>query len=526
MKKIVSFILSFVLILSVSVCAFAKEDTVPFVLVTGMNVLPLYKDYGTQDEEKVWPMPAGAYLDMGKKLVLPAARYLLDKNSSALLDSTLDAANEMLEYIKCDDNGESIYNVSTPEFPLSMANYPDLYAGETKDEQGILNAACQKYGSENVYFYNYDWRLDPLEHADGLDELIKSIMEEKNCDKVNLACCSMGGMVVMSYLYKYGSDDVKNIMMLSTAFQGVEAVGDMYTGELYFDKDALFRRIINLGKGDVKEFIYKALTYAFDKTGAPDKIVGFANGLVDEISDELYDRLLKEVFGNFPSIMDLCALEDYESAKAYMLDEEKNSFLISRTDEYIYNVQAKAKDLLDSAKKDGVNVYIVCQYNMQSLPVSKSCDINNDLLIDVKYASGGAVCADLEKTLPQGYVQQADDGHSHLSPDGVIDASVCMYPDSTWFIKDQAHVDYNVGETTDFIFWLADGDSQLTVFDNPEYTQFMIYDYDSNDLEPMNPDYKEPIDLFEIVKSIFEFCIEINKKCVDFVINFILSEVF
>ena len=285
--------------------ALAQSEQVPFVLVTGMNVLPLYKDYGTDSEQKVWPMPGSSYLDMGKKLISPLAKFAVDKNKAAFTGAVLDSVNGLLEYMKCDDNGDSVYSISTPQFPLSMANYPELYENEVKDEQGILKAACEHYGADNVYFYNYDWRLDPLSHADGLNDLIESIKQDKNCGEVNLACCSMGGTVVMSYIYKYGSDSIRSLLLLSTAFQGVEAVADMYTGDLYVEKNALFRRIINLGKGGLREFLFEALTYALDKTGIADNIVAFANNLLDDIGDEIYDCVLKDTFGNMPAILDL-----------------------------------------------------------------------------------------------------------------------------------------------------------------------------------------------------------------------------
>lgn len=327
----------------------------------------------------------------------------------------------------------------------------------------------------------------------------------------------------MSYIYKYGSESLNNFMLLSTAFQGVTAVGEMFDGKLYLDKEALIRRVVNLGKGDLKEFLFKSLMYAVDKVGAADFLVDFANGIIDTAKEDIYDILLKDVFGKMPGIIDLINSEDYEAAKAFMLDKNTNAEIIKRCDEYIYNVQTKAKDLLDSAKSNGTSVYVVCQYNMQALPVSPSSDLNNDLMIDVKYASAGAVCADLDCSLPDGYVQKVNDGHNHLSPDGVVDASTCMYPDSTWFIKDQAHVDFNVGPSTDFIFFLADSDEQLNVFDDARYSQFMIYDYDDNTLAPMTEDYEAPTDYFDILTKILDFAIDLYKKICQTVINYILS---
>lgn len=527
MKKIISVFLCAVMIFALAAPSYAanESENVPFVLVTGMNVLPLYKDGGTEASQKIWPMTGSSVASLAAKLVLPLTRLALTKDYAAFNKSVLPALCDTFDYMRCDENGASVYNVSTPLFPESMAQYPELYAGEEKDEQGILNAACQKYGAENVYFLNYDWRLDPLEHADSLNDMIEYVKKDRGCDKVNLACCSMGGTVTMSYLYKYGSASVKNLLILSTAFQGVTAVGDMFGGELYVDKDSALRRVINLGKGDLKEFIFEALTYAIDKAGLADWVCDLANGLIEGMGDELYNGFLKEVFGTMPGIWDLVAAEDYENAKAYMLDSEKNALLIKRTDEYIYSVQIKAKDILDGAKQGGSNVYIVCQYNMQALPVSHNSALNNDLLIDTKFASGGAICADLGKTLGDGYVQAIDDSHNHLSPDGVIDASTCMYPENTWFIKDQAHVDYNVGETTDFIFTLADSEKQLTVFDNENYTQFMKYDYDENTLTAMTSSYVENPSAFETLVSVINYICPIIKSAIIKILDFIISEV-
>ena len=175
--------------------------------------------------------------------------------------------------------------------------------------------------------------------------------------------------------------------------------------------------------------------------------------------------------------------------------------LIKTIDEYHYNVQSKAYDILKAAESD-TSIYITAQYNMQGLPVSEtSTDSNNDFLIDVNYASGGAVCSKLGETLPDSYVQAKNCGHDHLSADGQIDASTCMFPEQTWFIRDMAHVDYPVGESADFIIWLAASDQQLTVRDSEKYPQFMKYDSSENTLSPVTPELLKPT----VVEYIFAF---------------------
>ena len=511
MKKVISVLLSVIISLSSAVCAAAYdgEKNTPFILVAGMNVMPLY-----ENDNQVWPMKRDTVVSLAKQLVYPISELIKTKNYKAFGDKALPVVYSAVSKLECDENGDSVYNITAPAYDKNMSNYPELYKDENKDELGIVRAACEKYGAENVYFYNYDWRLDPLEHADGLNTMIETALKKHNASRVTLACCSMGGTVVTSYLYKYGAKNVKNILMLSTAFQGVEAVGAMLSGELYIDKDALMNRVGDLGKTDICSLFYNILMIAADTAGLGDRVEDICTDILNNLKDEIYSEILKKVFGTMPGIFDLTAFEKYENAKSFMLDSNVNAKMISRCDEYIYCVQSKAKDLLEGAIDDGANVYIVCQYNLQGLPVYSHVSSNTDLLIDVKYASGGAVSSELDSVLPDDYVQAVGDGHDHISKDRMIDASSCMFPEYTFFIKNQAHVDYNVGDTTDFIFYLADSDKQLSVFDS-DYTQFMYYNANKNTLTPLNKNssksfknaiiniLKKLAEIFKTIVSIF-----------------------
>ena len=127
----------------------------------------------------------------------------------------------------CDKNGDSVYNVGVKEYPLSAANYEDFPLGDGH-EDGILTEAVSRYGAEYVYYFNYDWRIDPLDAAVKIDEMINRAMTDHGCDKVNIICCSMGGVLTVAYLYKYGYENVNKIVMLSSAFQGTYMVSDVF----------------------------------------------------------------------------------------------------------------------------------------------------------------------------------------------------------------------------------------------------------------------------------------------------------
>ena len=211
------------------------------------------------------------------------------------------------------------------------------------------------------------------------------------------------------------------------------------------------------------------------------------------------------VFGYMPGLWALVEGDSYEAAKNLMLSEADPS-LVKAVDEYHYNVQEKAEEILRKAQKD-TNIYIIAQYNMQGLPISETAsDSNNDFLIDAEFASGGAVCSKLGEMLPDTYTQAKDCGHDHISPDRQIDASTCMFPEQTWFIRDMAHVDYPVGESTDFLITLSSSESQLTV-QNSGYSQFMKYNSGDNTLRPVSSDILQPT----VMHNIFAFLAKLVK---------------
>ena len=70
----------------------------------------------------------------------------------------------------------------------------------------------------------------------------------------------------------------------------------------------------------------------------------------------------------------------------------------------------------------------------------------------------------------------------YVSPDRQIDASTCLMPERTWFIKNLAHKDFPecVERLFDHIF-----NEDATVFDSEEYPQYMVYDAETETISPM-----------------------------------------
>ena len=134
---------------------------------------------------------------------------------------------------------------------------------------------------------------------------------------------------------------------------------------------------------------------------------------------------------------------------------------------------------------EGCNLFILVNYGKYGIPVSTARMNCNDYLIDTSLSSGGAVCASNGQTLPKGYVQKVDCGHDHLSPDGRIDASTCMFPEITWFVRDMGHLDYPYGgDGADFLMWFVCANKQYNVRSDPRYPQFLKYDKLTKKLSP------------------------------------------
>ena len=94
-----------------------------------------------------------------------------------------------------------------------------------------------------------------------------------------------------------------------------------------------------------------------------------------------------------------------------------------------------------------------------------------------------------------------------------------MFPEQTWFIRDMAHVDYNVGESTNFLIWLAKSEKQLTVHDSESYPQFMKYDSKTNTLSPVTDELLK----LTVVSQIFAFLAKLVKLSADILFSIILK---
>lgn len=477
MKRLLSLALTCMLTALLIVPAFGAPactcGNTPLIVVSGMNTYPMMLADEAGEEVQVFPPDidvAAIVVAALKGLGMSAAT--LDIN--ALLDALLPVAWDILGDVACDENGNSVQPITVQKFDTSMAQYLDIIGTEgSTNEHGLLQEACGRYGADHVYFFNYNWRLDPLEHARELHELILTAKRETGHSRVNLAPCSMGGVQVLSYLYLYGSAELESIAFLSSTFYGAYVATDLFQKRVSIDGDNL-QRYISHNMDGVGRDILAGILQGLDTLGLLDAILNLADALIAKLVDRVYAELLIPIFGTMPGLWSLVDPAQYEDAKAVMLDEELHAGLIARTDELQKNVTSQRETLLLEAAKD-TKIIVFSHYNIPNIPLYDSANVQADGILDACFTSGGAIAANMGETLGEAYTQQQTGcGHNHLSADGVVDASTCLFPEYTWFFKGVRHVGVKQGKPQSaFLLNLLDFDGQPTVHTAGFYGQFL-----------------------------------------------------
>ncbi|MDD7354113.1 MAG: hypothetical protein PUG93_03115, partial [Oscillospiraceae bacterium] len=205
-------------------------------------------------------------------------------------------------------------------------------------------------------------------------------------------------------------------------------------------------------------------------------------------------------------------LEYYDDAYEYMFidREEPNASLVKKINAY-KKLQKSASSILTDAQKAGIDVSVVAMWDLQLLPIGNDYmssesgnderdinDMSNELyglsaqsdgFVDTYFASFGGFCTAIDNSDRASLITQSKDIiHNHLSSNysdskegqdvvcHYIDASACILPENSYFIRNMKHGSFREGSTTiDFICRLACTDD-TNINSEEEYGQFMSVD--------------------------------------------------
>ena len=550
MKKFLSVFLSLVMVFSVILPAFSWVDPsgsrsqIPVIRISGDgealydaegNKIFHYKDIAKllkSDSEN--PENSELYKSMAENMLPALAKGLaLDDwdDFYAALESEIGKifANSLL-----DENG-NVTNGSG----LSQKRKDQMEKKRNYSQKG-----SKGYFSWEDYWFHYDWRLDPMETADDFHTFVQDIKRTTGCEKVGVAATCLGTNIVMAYVAKYGAKDIQGIAMDGSVVGGAEILSDIICAKFDVAPPAVMRvlrDVEGLGMFSMDEFLSATIDMLVQ--------TGILEGVISTTEKLFYDKLVEGVtsafalstFYTWPNYWACVTPEDYEDAKYYVFGAEgsekriKYAGLIEKLDRYDREVRQRVPELLQKIKDDGANFGVISKYGFQMIPITSTSDAISDQFASVTRSSFGATTSNVYETLSEDYIAKktAEGKGRYISPDKLIDASTCLFPDNTWFIKGSSHSNWTSYEVK-IMYDIASADRQLTVDDFP-YSQFMVYDKPSDTLSPMTtencntenwdpaPEIYKPESFFDKIKVAFNAIIVWSKLLVEFIISSIKS---
>jgi len=426
---------------------------IPRVYAPGIGDSPLYMNYGTPEQTRVDVVDTEGLktqiLPIVKSVVSAVAGRSWERAGSALAA----LVNGLLGHLRVDEHGNSVLPISS-------------HAVFDKE---------QDHRQRHDYRFDYDWRLDPMQNAVELNKFIREVLAGTGHKKVILRADSEGTLVAMAYFAQFGAGDIEHYISNVGAFNGLTLMGELFTGNIEISYRQTMEYLRQFGHYYAPEegfmALFTPLADLLDSTGMAVPLIFALRQLLVKPQDTLYAEALIPLTGQWPALWGFVPDAYYEDAKAFMFGgDPKYKDFIKLIDNFHYKAGPGMADKIIAGINKKIKVSIIASYGNAPMPFTPRGGYDTDGLIDTARESCGATTAGVGRTFPEGYRQRINDGHNHVSPDLHIDASTCLLPDQTWFYKNTVHFFGGHGTLIDF---LANSEKQPTVFDDPEFPQFM-----------------------------------------------------
>lgn len=466
LKRIIGILLCFAIIISCCVpAAFAKnninED--PIILISGFLCTQLYKDYGTENEERVWLLDIGKITKRLGNNAPEAAKTLagLVAGKKEEFGKILGKeAGIILDDLSCNPDGSSKYSVS--HYPNNPATSNVEYMLNNGEEKNVYEKNFCKYlagltDASRVYCFQYDSRLDAVTLAGQLNEFIEEVKAYTGSERVRLFALSYGGLISSSYLYLYGDSSVSKLIMSVPALGGTTLPDSLFRGRIDFPMEDLAKFFETILKSESN------LARLFESSKAE---------TLNEIFRAAVPYAMDSV-KHWGSVWSLCSSDLYEKLKSDFLDPIENKDIIEKTDVVHNEIMPAIPATLKKAQANGIDVAILCGTGSS---LAAGGELNGDVILPAEKVSG-AVCAPLGKRFADGYTGVKttckNPSHMHVSPSMEVDASSAYLPENTWFIDSQYHGQYYYEEyTRSLVTKLLFTDEIKDVYSSPDYPQF------------------------------------------------------
>jgi len=398
----------------------------------------LYYDQGTPEERKAeFTSTENLAADIFK-LLGGMMLSMITFNTDHLADGVSNLIWGMLGHVRLDERGKSVEPIGSH-----------------------WNIDYEKDHTESPsYGFSYDFRIDPFEAAAQLNEFIEALCKHTGHKTVAVTAFSEGADVAMTYLSVYGHKRLNTLMLTNGAWQGLTLVGELFSNKLALSGKSLTNY---LGGMSDDSGLLKPFMMFLQRAHVLDFTEPLGKWIVRTMGDRIFEKSLLPLFGQWPAMWAFVPAEYFDSASEMLRHDAKYEYMLGQVEKYSFKVQRKAEQLLKAAAKDGVKIAVIAGYGFAPIIGTEAQDYQTDSMIDTARMSGGATVAKYGETLPPS-------DSKYRSPDGIIDASTCMFPDYTWFYVGRGH---DSGASDALRKWIVYSKKQPTVRDNPAFPQFM-----------------------------------------------------
>ncbi len=498
------------MLVSVVLCAVPSSSAVqggtdiPVIYVEGQGH-SLYKNPGTPEQEKIYPIEIPEeYINEKLETFLPVfAEAFFTQQWDEFCVALYDIIVPLMAEVRLDNNGEASNGTGIDWFWSEETLYDKKVNGKYKVDD---------------YVFKYDWRIDPWETADKLHEYIKAVKNVTGAEEVALIGRCLGASIVAAYMTKYDGEFVGECIFYASASHGAAMASKAFCGELYLESNGIERYVydLQLFEDDTLENLIESLVTLLNKTYGLDIACWAVNNVYKDIYLNIIPPVLSETFATFPAYWSMVAEEDYEKAlETVFYNTEDGEFdgLIEKIENYHNNVRLKMDDKYLELYGKGVEFSNVSKYGKQIIPVSSNNNLVSDGTCEISQSSMGATSAGIKSTFGSDYIDSAvvNGTAKYISPDKQLDASTCLFPKTTWFIKDLDHEHFP--DDVENLFIEIFNNEGFTVFDDERYPQYMFYNKETDLIEPLTaenldtkPEYRTtfPQALATFVKSLYE----------------------
>lgn len=466
-RTIVSLLCLCLLLPSLSVFASAEEAdfdsfetdiSCPTIFVHGFACGNIYTDIGTEQQKQVWPMDNDTITTAIETAIDPIIHYLLTHNWEKFESALIEVANILFEPAWSNADG------TPPENSGILWSYP---------------AAVSK---TDCVDFCYDWRKDPLVVAAEMNDFIDYVLEKSGAEKVAIECHSMGGPMVMAYIAQYGMEKIHGVVLDSTAIYGAGYMGKLFSGDIVIDGEALYSFLLYALDGTEYEIIVDFIFDSLYAAGVFDIVELFGEVLIHRSLARVAEEVLIPLFARWPSIWAMISDEEFDLCEKYVFEEvladatPETESLREKVNAYDQAVRPKIDGIIRDLYDTG-HFMIISKYGYSMAPVTETWQNMSDGVLDTYYTSFGATCALYDEYLPSEYIEENKD-KGYISPDGMVDASTCDYPDSTWFIRNDKHSTYTspLNALKKAVLF---GTEKVDIYTFAEYPQYLIRENDT-----------------------------------------------